>query len=217
MKAPSIIKTILLAIIAISGWYGLVLQLYLIIQTARLKELSLVAEVVRYFSYFTILTNLLVAICVTSVLLDRRSRTGRIFSRPAVQSGIALYILVVGITYSVALRQIWNPVGLQLVADRVLHDVIPVLYTLYWAFFVPKNSFRWSDPLWWLVYPFVYLVYVMIRGGFIDEYPYYFLDPVLFDWSGVWMSIAVLFAGFAALGYLMVGISRLFYQKQRSL
>jgi hypothetical protein len=217
MKAPSIIKTILLAIIAISGWYGLVLQLYLIIQTARLKGLSLVAEVVRYFSYFTILTNLLVAICVTSVLLNRRSSTGRIFSRPAVQSGIALYILVVGITYSVALRQIWNPVGLQLVADRVLHDVIPVLYTLYWAFFVPKNSFRWSDPLWWLVYPFVYLVYVMIRGGFIDEYPYYFLDPVLFDWSGVWMSIAVLFAGFAALGYLMVGISRLFYQKQRSL
>jgi hypothetical protein len=217
MKAPLIIKTVLLAIIAILGWYGLALQLYLVVQTAREKELSLLAEVVRYFSYFTILTNLLVAICVTFILLSRRSRTGRFFSRPAVQSGIALYILVVGITYSVALRHIWNPVGLQAVADHVLHDMIPFLYILYWAFFVPKNSFRWSDPLWWLVYPFIYLVYVMIRGEFINEYPYYFLDPALFDWSGVWMSIAVLFAAFAVLGYLMVGISRLFYQQPRSL
>lgn len=217
MKVPLIIKTVLLTIIAVLVWYGLVLQLYLIMQTAREKELSMVAEVVRYLSYFTILTNLMVAICVTVILLSPRSRTGHFFSKPAVQSGIALYILVVGITYSVALRQIWNPVGLQLVADRVLHDVIPVLYILYWAFFVPKNSLKWSDPLWWLVYPFVYLVYVMIRGAFINQYPYYFLDPESGDWPGVWISIVVLFAAFAGLGFLMVGISRLFYQQQRSL
>ena len=217
MKAPLIIKTVLLAIIAILGWYGLLLQLYLIIEAARAKELSMAAEVIRFLSYFTILTNLLVAICVTFILLNPRSRPGRFFARPVVQSGIALYILVVGITYSVALRHIWNPVGLQAVADRILHDVIPVFYILYWAFFVPKDSLRWSDPLWWLVYPFVYLVYVMIRGQFINEYPYYFLDPTLFDWPGVWMSIAVLFGAFAGLGYLMVGISRLFYTRPRTL
>jgi hypothetical protein len=217
MKAPLIIKTVLLTIIAVLVWYGLVLQLYLIIQAAREKGTPLFGEVVRYFSYFTILTNLFVAVCVTSILLSPRSRPGRFFSGPAVQSGIAIYILVVGVTYSVALRHIWNPVGLQYAADRVLHDTIPVLYILYWAFFVPKNTLKWSDPLRWLVYPFVYLVYVILRGQFINEYPYYFLDPTLFEWSRVWMSIAVLFAGFAGLGYLMVGISRLFYQQPRSL
>jgi hypothetical protein len=213
MKTRLIIKRVLLTIIAVLVWYGLVLQLYLIIQKAREEGFPLFDEVMRYFSYFTILTNLMVAICVTSILLSPRSRMGLFFSRPAVQSGIALYILVVGITYSVALRMIWNPAGLQLIADRVLHDVIPVLYILYWAFFVPKDSLRWSYPLWWLVYPFVYLVYIMIRGQFIDEYPYYFLDPTLFEWPGVWMSIAVLFGGFAGLGFLMVGIGRLFYQR----
>lgn len=217
MKTSLIIKTVLLAVIAILGWYGLVLQLYLIIQTAREKGIPQFGEVMRYFSYFTILTNLMVAICITSILVSPRSRMGRFFSKPVVKSGIALYILVVGITYSVALRMIWNPTGLQLVADRVLHDAIPVLYILYWAFFVPKVSLRWSNPLWWLVYPLVYLIYVMIRGAFINEYPYYFLDPQLSDWSGVWMSIAVLFAAFAGLGYLMVGISRLFNQQSRSL
>lgn len=217
MKAPLIIKTVLLTIIAVLVWYGLVLQLYLIIQKAREEGTPLFGEVVRYFSYFTILTNLFVAVCVTAILLGPRTGMGRYFSKPGIRSGIALYILVVGLTYSIALRHIWNPVGLQYVADRVLHDAIPVLFIVYWAFFVPKNSLKWSDPLWWLVYPLVYIVYVMIRGEFINEYPYYFLDPQLFDWPGVWMSIAVLTAVFAGLGFLMVGIGRLFYKQPRSL
>jgi hypothetical protein len=212
MKVPLIIKTVLLTMIAVLVWYGLVLQLYLIIQKAREVGTPLFGEVVRYFSYFTILTNLFVAVCVTAILLSPRSRMGQYFSKPAIQSGIALYILVVGLTYSVALRHIWNPVGLQYIADRVLHDAIPVLFIVYWAFFVPKDSLKWGDPLWWLVYPLVYIVYVMIRGEFVNEYPYYFLDPQLFNWPGVWMSIAVLTAVFAGLGFLMVGISRLFYQ-----
>lgn len=218
MKAPLIIKPVLLTIIAVLAWYGLVLQLYLVIQAAREKGISLVAEVVRYISYFTILTNLMVAICVTVLLLSPRSRMWRYFSKPAVQSGIALYILVVGITYSVALRHIWNPVGLQYVADRLLHDAIPILFTVYWAFFVPKDSLKWSDPPWWFIYPSVYVVYVMIRGYIINQYPYYFLDPASSSgWSVVWISIAVLLALFVGLGYLMVWISRLFYKKPQSL
>ena len=217
MKASSIIRTLLLVIIAIVGWYGLVLQLYLIIKKAGEEGTPMAGEVFRYFSYFTILTNLQVAVCVTFILLSPRSHAGRFFARPAVQSAIALYIMVVGITYSVALRHIWNPTGLQMVADRVLHDVIPVLFIFYWAFFVPKNSLTWSDPLWWLIYPFLYLVFVMTRGAITGEYPYYFLDPVSVEWPGVWMSIAILFVGFAALGYLMVGISRLFYRQPHTL
>jgi len=213
MKAPSIIKTFLLITIALFGWAGLMLQLYIIMQSAIENNVSIAAELLRYFSYFTILTNLLVALCATIILLSPGSGWGRFFSKAAVQSGIALYILVVGLVYTLALRHIWDPEGLQRVADHILHDIIPVFYILYWAFFVPKYSFTWRLPLWWLLYPLVYLVYVMIRGALMDVYPYYFIDRNVVAWPQLLINIALLFAAFAVPGFLMVGISRLFYQR----
>lgn len=48
--------------LSILGWFALGSQLYLIIQN---RIVSVPETVVRYFSFFTILTNLLVAICVS--------------------------------------------------------------------------------------------------------------------------------------------------------
>jgi hypothetical protein len=211
------IKRLLLLIIALLAWFGLILQLYLIVEVNLKSHSSLVAAIVRYFSFFTILTNLLVAICATAILFFPGSRWGKFFSRPSVQTAIALYILVVGLIYSVALRHVWSPTGLQLVADWVLHDIVPFLSVLYWAFFVPKNSFAWKNAFWWLLYPLLYLVYIMIRGEISHEYPYHFIDKNLLDWSQWTVNVLVIVAVFAVLAFLIVGISRLFYGKQRSL
>jgi hypothetical protein len=48
-----------------------------------------------------------------------------------VQSGAAIYIAIVGIVYSFALRHIWDPQGLQKIADMLLHDSLPVLYVAF--------------------------------------------------------------------------------------
>jgi hypothetical protein len=210
MKAANTIRTGSMIIIAMMAWFGLVLQLYLIVKAIPGNHLSLASEIFRYFSYFTILTNLLVAISLTSILISPHSRWGKFFGRPEVQSAIALYIGVVGITYSVALRHVWNPKGWQLVADRILHDAVPIIYVLYWAFFVRKQTLQWKHPLWWLLYPAFYLVFVVIRGILINKYPYHFIDRNLLSWPEMIRNIAVLFAVFVVLGFLMVGVNRLF-------
>jgi hypothetical protein len=210
MKPAIFIRASAMVIIALLALTGLSLQLYLVVQNAMANNISLATELLRYFSYFTILTNLLVAVCVTSLLLRPVSRPGRFFSKPAVQAAITLYIGVVGIVYIVALRHVWNPTGLQSVADRMLHYMVPVLFVMYWAFFVPKESLQWQHPLWWLLYPAIYLVYVLIRGALVDVYPYHFIDKTQLSWPEMMLSIGVLLAVFAGLGFLMVGINRLF-------
>ena len=52
----------------------------------------------------------------------------------------AAYIAIVGIIYRLLLRQLWNPQGMQWVADVILHDVIPVGYVLYWLLFAPGRN-----------------------------------------------------------------------------
>ena len=133
---------------AIAGtivWLALILQFYL---TARLsidKGLGLWVGTVRYFGFFTILTNILVALAFTVPLILPRSRWGQFFSHANVRTAIAVYITVVGILYSLLLRHIWNPQGWQLVADRVLHDVSPILYVVFWFLFVPKSTLQWRN------------------------------------------------------------------------
>ena len=146
------------------AWFALVLQLYLVIVQSP-PGLAMLGEVITYFSFFTILTNLLVALVFTAVALCPVAGWVQFFSSPSVQGGTAVYIAIVGIVYQLLLRQLWNPKGAQLLADMLLHAVIPLGYVVYWLIFAPRAGLSWRDAVVWLVYPGVYLVYVLARGA----------------------------------------------------
>jgi hypothetical protein len=195
-----------MAAIAAIAWFALGLQLLLMVHQAAPG--ATVYAVVNYFSFFTILTNLLVALCTTFPLLAPRSTTGQFFLRPSIQSATAVYIAIVGITYSLLLRHLWNPQGTQKVADVLLHDVVPVLYVLFWVFLVPKFTLRWSDAVRWLTYPLVYMAYTLARGYISHWYPYYFIDVDTIGLSRALIHAAGLLLVFFGLGLLFIAIGR---------
>jgi hypothetical protein len=164
---------IYLAVLAILGWFALAAQFYINITSGVAGTPEIVT---RYFSYFTITTNLLVAVCCTTLLLTPHSGWGRFFSRPTTLTAIAVYILIVGLIYNLILRFLWKPEGLQRVVDELLHSVIPVLFLICWLLFVVKDQLKWKDVLPWLLYPLVYIVFIFIRGAASGFYPYPFID-----------------------------------------
>ena len=64
---------IFLVLLAVLAWFALAAQLYIII---RYHNSSFGATVVQYFSYYTILTNLMIA-WVTTILFIRREGTSK--------------------------------------------------------------------------------------------------------------------------------------------
>ncbi|XHX77509.1 MAG: Pr6Pr family membrane protein [Stenomitos frigidus ULC029] len=197
---------------AIAGtlvWLALILQLYLTINLSIDRGVGLWVGIARYFGYFTILTNILVALAFTVPLVRPRTRWGQFFSQPPVRSAIAVYIAVVGIAYSLLLRQIWNPQGWQLVADRMLHDVSPILYIVFWFLFVPKAALRWRHLPTWLIYPLVYLIVALIRGAIFKWYPYPFLEVDQLGYPQVFLNVVMLFVGFCVMSAVLIGIARL--------
>ena len=188
-------------VIALTAWFALVLQLVIMLP----KATSIVTGLVNFFSYFTILTNLLVALCFSSQWFPPRSSLRRFFSKPAVKAGITMYITVVGIIYSLLLRKIWNPTGWQLVADRLLHDVVPILTVLYWLIVEPKGELKWKHAFWWLIYPAVYLLLTLLRG----VYPYPFIDYNKLGLQQTATNITLMTVGFLMLGLLYVTLDRL--------
>jgi hypothetical protein len=192
------------AVIAGLGWFGLSVQLYFSIHGALVKDLPISANLIKYFSYFTIETNLLLALVLT--IFCARPQAGQFLTRPSVKSALVVYVIIVGVVYAVLLRNLWHPRGVQLLADIVLHDAIPFLYPLYWLVFLPKGNLRWSDPAWWLVYPVLYFLYSMLRGAAYGTYPYPFFDVAHLGFARVGENAIGLLAVFLGLGVVLTAI-----------
>ena len=197
-----------LLFVGILAWVGLVLQFYLSLQLSLANGRTVPGAIAFFFSFFTIWTNFLIAIGTIFTFVTPKSSAGEFFSRPEVQTGTAIYIAVVGIVYSLVLRELWSPAGAQKIADLLLHDVVPLAYFVYWLLFVPKSSLRWKHALWWLAYPFAYLIYTMVRGRIVGTYPYPFLDVTGLGYGRVLANALVLLVVLLGIGLLIIALSR---------
>ncbi len=158
--------------LALLAWFALILQFVLMIRNAGINGITPVVAATRFFGYFTILSNIGVALCLTFPLF----REDHFFSRPVTQSAFTVYILIVGIVYNAVLRQLWNPVGSQKLADELLHVAIPFLYTLYWMVYIPKNTLTLKHVSYWLLFPAIYLAYALLRGFAEGFWAYPFIN-----------------------------------------
>lgn len=202
-------KTAYMFITAIVAWFGLALQFYLILANET-SGISFWGRFFNFFSFFTILTNILVAISLTCSLLKPSTRLGVFFTRPALQAALALYILIVGIVYVTVLQGLWKPEGLQWLADVILHYAIPALYTVYWLSFVSKGHTKWKHCFVWLIYPALYFAYSLVRGAVTGWYPYPFLDVQQNGLTGTLLNALVLMGVFIIAGLIFISIDKLF-------
>jgi hypothetical protein len=199
----------LVIVLAALAWFGVLLQMYLSLHSAMENGKGIVGGIVSYFGYFTILTNFLVCISLTMTLIAPASSPGRFFARSDVTAGIATSILFVGVAYHLLLRNVWNPQGLNLVTNDLLHYVTPILFLAYWWFYFPKGALRWIYPVVWGLYPTVYLVYVLIRGTIIGSYPYGFIDPHAIGYQRTMVNAVGLLIAFIGLGLFLVALGRI--------
>lgn len=208
MENHSYAGRLLTGITAIFTWFALVVQFVIMINTSTDNHLTKLEAAGRFFAYFTILTNLLVAVNLTSVFLSPSSVPGRFFSRSSPAAATAVYILIVGIIYNILLRPLWKPEGWQKIADESLHVIVPLLYVLYWYFFASKKNLQWKNIVGWLIYPFFYLVYMLIRGAWEGFYPYPFLDVNVLGYSKAFLNAGSMLFVFLITGGIFILIGR---------
>ncbi|MNV01028.1 hypothetical protein D3C71_912150 [compost metagenome] len=189
-----------LALLALIAWAALALQFWLSTRLAIANGGTVVDGAIAYFGYFTVLSNLFVALAATLPLVAGDTRLGRFFARPMVLGCATTSIVMVGIGYHLLLRNVWNPQGLQLLADNLLHYAVPISTLVYWLVFTPRTTFSTLAPLVWCIYPLGYLVYVFARGGLLGAYPYHFIDVASIGYPQVLLNSLGLFFAFLVVG-----------------
>ncbi len=104
----------------------------------------------------------------------------------------------------------------------LVHYFVPIATVTDWLLFDKKLSFRWFDPIFWLLLPLNYFLFVLIRakvGGIIEivksPYPYFFIDVDLLGWIDVLKNAALLILFFLLLGYFIYLIDKLEFRRTR--
>lgn len=157
----------------ISAWFAMLLQLILIKQY---RQANLFETLICFFSFFSILTNILVALYCTSQLFKSKKSVISILNLRGSVIAITALNLIVGIVYQIILRGIWEPTGLQFLVYEMLHTFIPAFMLTYWLYFTKKEDLVLRLLVTWLWYPFLYFVWIVVRGHFSGFYPYPFVD-----------------------------------------
>lgn len=185
-------------------WLTLFLRLGLVAVEAEDAGNSALWAVLCSFQYFTLTTTLLAALVLSATVWRPAS-----WLAGPVWSGMACASLVlVALVYTLMLRHLWEPEGLRKLVDVLLHDIIPPLFFVYWLVFASRLKLAWHTLLIWLAYPVNYLLAIMWLGNATGSYPYPFLQVGELGLAQVLLNSLELLLFYAALGALLLGISR---------
>jgi hypothetical protein len=201
-----------LGLIALLGLFAVPAQLYLALQN---RVASITETIIRFFSYFTILVNILVLVSSLFLALNIKSRLTLFFARPATLTAIAVYITVVGVIYNVVLASLWKPAGLQLVVDQLLHSAIPLLYVIYWILFVRRYRLEWKAMLPWTIFPIIYCIYTFLRGPVAGFYPYPLLDVSKLGYTQAFINIIGIVVAFLFVSAIFVAATRIIRPREK--
>ncbi|MEO6806168.1 MAG: Pr6Pr family membrane protein [Edaphobacter sp.] len=162
------------------------------------------SSAVNFFSFFTILTNLFVAIVLIVSAINLIRRTHPTESDNIIRGSATVSIAIVGIVFGLLLSHMDS--GMIPWTNLVAHYLIPIIMVLDWLINPPQTKLAPKHIWYWVIYPIAYLIYSLIHGAFTNWYPYWFIDPVKSPggWTGV-----TLFAAAITLGFLLVSFALL--------
>jgi hypothetical protein len=153
------------------AYSGVLLQVGLSV-SADANGYGPLGETLHILSFFTMVSNLVVAVVSTMLAIDP-SRSGRWFD--GLRLAALVMISVTGIVYWLLLAG--EPTtGLDWVANMLVHSVVPVAAVGSWLLVGPHGRFRGGLLPLMLLIPVAWLVFAMLRGAISGYYPYFFMD-----------------------------------------
>lgn len=128
---------------------------------------------VRFFSFFTVQSNLLVLFAAVTLVLDP-ARDGRLWR--VLRLDALLGITVTGLVFGTVLAPYLNPTGVAWWVNAGFHYVSPVMAVVGWLLFGPRPRGGGRVVAWALVWPLAWVAWTFARGAVTGWYPYPFLD-----------------------------------------
>ena len=163
----------------------------------------------NFFSFFTIQTNVFAIAMLVLVVIVRPPERAILFD--VIRGAITLYIAITGVVFAVLLAGLQESLDTHIAwVDFTVHKLIPIVLVADWLLDPPRHRLSFRIGASWLLYPFAYLVYTLIRGSNVGWYPYPFLDVSQHGYGRVLLNCVVMLIGIVAAvaGFIVIGNRR---------
>jgi hypothetical protein len=160
-------------------------------------------NVVNFFSYFTIQSNLIAIAALTVVAAATLRGSPR--RHDMLRGAAVVYMTVTGVVYSLLLQGADVDTALNWV-NLVVHKLMPIVIAVDWLLDPPPVAIPLRRSLLWVVYPLGWIAYTMLRGALVGWYPYPFLDPAPGGYGPVIATTLVILASGIVLCLLVAGV-----------
>ena len=168
---------------------------YTLVTTSQAGRL----DVVNFFSYFTILSNLLAVVS----LVGGAARGDRPPSRgwDLLRGQAVVMMTVTLVVYALLLADVDVNLEDQWV-NIVVHRLFPIVVIVDWLIDPPIDPVSIRDSLVWLAFPLLWTGYTLVRGALVGWYPYPFLDPA----NGGYGTVAAYIGGILIFGSIVAAV-----------
>jgi hypothetical protein len=199
-------------LVAAITWTGLIIQASVSFPGMLAKGLTLSDAFIRFFSYFTVLTNTFIAFDSVILFVKGESRWSKSIFHSSLETCLAVSILFVAAGFTILLRNLVHFTGTALLADNILHYAVPTAFLFYWCTFTSRHRLPWSHAAWWLLYPALYFFYALAQGWRTGLYPYPFIDAGRIGYQQTLINGIVLLFLFWLGGLLFISLGRVLHQ-----
>ncbi len=163
---------------------------------------------VEFFSYFTIISNILAAVALTAPLVAPASGLARWADATSTRIAIAVYLAITAVIYHTLLAHLWDLPPWRQVSSHIQHTITPALFLIDWLWRGGQGEARWSAALKTLPVPVIYGAWTLIHGALSGFYPYPFLNVAKRGYPAVLVTMAVMFIGFLVVALAFTALHR---------
>ncbi len=166
-----------------------------------------VYRALNVFAFFTIQSNLLVAL---SALLTALQPDVDTLLRRVLRLTALVAITVTGVVYHLVLAGLVDLSPAGAFANLLVHTVVPLLAVVGWLAFGPRGRTSWRVVGLSVVFPVLWLVVTLVRGGLVGGFwPYPFVDVDELGLGQVLLNCGVVAVLFVLLAAGAHGLDRL--------
>ena len=165
----------------------------------------LINRIIDYLSFFTIWSNIVVAIVAGYFVYQPRAASP--WFRTIWLSAL-LMISVTGLIYHFGLADLVDTQGAAAVSNACNHILTPLAFVLAWLIVGPRG---WISPkliLASFILPISWILLTLTRGAIINAYPYPFVNVVKLGYGPVLTNLAVILLACCVLALLLWGVDK---------
>lgn len=178
-----------------------------------------------FYIYFTNISNYFCLVIFFMELLQtiKKKEDSYIDVSPLLKFIGMVGIMLTFLIFNIALGPGRKPHENFTFESIALHVILPILFVGDWILFYERKKTNWKYPIYSLILPFAYFVYIIIHAAILKFdtsiialngytpliYPYFFLNFEELGIPGVLMWLGIVLSLILGIGYILFGIDRI--------